>query len=745
MREEYCEIGGKVVTEDELEIARTESFVKAVKSSTFAHFIECRQTTSGNEIIVFNAEPEIGQKTAYNIKLRERIAVKFDVTDTTMPEVLALRCDFPSAPHINLTLEKFPRSLCVTEQKFSEWKLRSTGVTFLEEILRWLEGTAKGKLHAEDQPLEPLLWGLKDVIILPHDLFTKGSIFEPLFISIVDKVNERSVYVAKRPKVIDKAQNPLEFVATAFLSDCLTHGIISKVPENLYELHQFLERGNLDLLKELRQRLENWRTDNRADEILAAKLILIVALPKARHENTPPETTEWKAFLILKSIREIAVEIDPSVPFAGYNIPLIGQSEKGDDVSIRMLNPVFSFSREEAAQWNGLSSRYDKKITAIGLGALGSQVFMNLIRAGCGEWTLIDEDILLPHNLARHTLPGFFVGHAKSLSMAEFANLTIDGYPIANPIVADVLNPSESADMPEKLEEAFTNSDIILDASAFVPIARHLVYDVDSLARRISIFLNPEGTDVVILAEDTERKTTLDSLEMQYYRHLINETCLEGHLKRNDGRIRYATSCRDVSVTIPQDFVALNAAICSRTIHQLTSNEQAFLSIWRTDEEQINVKKYSFPVKHSINCKIGEWTLCTDEGFIEKIHDERAKKLPNETGGVLVGSYDMHRKIVYVVDCLPSPSDSEEWPTHYIRGCQGLRSRIEEIQQITENQLSYVGEWHSHPPNCGVKPSQDDRKVFNWISHCMKKDGLPPLMLIVGDPGKYAFYLEKIE
>ena len=423
---DYCEIEGEVIFEDELRIERAQLFVKAVESSDFTHLIECKQTTSGDEIIIFNAEAEIGQITVHDIKYIERIAVKFDASDAAMPEVLALRCDLPSTPHINLTLEESPRSLCVTEQKFSEWKLRSTGVTFVKDILRWLEGTAKGNLHAEDQPLEPLLWGSENIIILPHDLFIKYGPFEPLFIPIVHKVNERRILIAERPEFIDKDQNPLEYVATFFKTDCLTHGIISKVPANIHELHQFLERGNYDLLKELRQLLENWRNETRSDEILAAKLILIVALPKARKENYLQENTEWKAFLVSKSIREVAEEIAPSMKSAGYNIPLIGQGRKGDDVSIHMLNPVFSLSRENAAQFNGFSSRDKRKITAVGLGALGSQVFMNLVRAGYGKWTLIDEDILLPHNLARHALDGFSIGVPKVYGLAESANKTID-------------------------------------------------------------------------------------------------------------------------------------------------------------------------------------------------------------------------------------------------------------------------------------------------------------------------------
>ena len=747
MNQEYCEIDGQVISTDDLRILRAKDFANAVNAALYAHLIECKRTKSNNEIVVFNAEVEIGQKTKHDIKTFERIAVEFDISDSSLPEVLALRCDFPSIPHINLRLREFPRSLCVTERNFSEWKLRSNGVTFVENIRRWLAEAAKGTLHTEDQPLEPLLLRSEKYLVLPHDLFIETVESEPLLISIEDSGNERKTYIAKRPKDDNDNFNRFEFIAFSFLIEPQTHGIIRRTPTTLFELHQFLENSKADLLGELRGKLRKWKEKNSEKKFLEGRLALIIQMPKKRNETSMPEMIELRAFLTFETIKEVGIEIglwDESDGCIGYLIP-IDKNKVGKQIRVDTLNPVSSLSRQNAAQFNNFLPQPSKKIAAVGLGALGSQIFMNLVRAGYGEWILIDKDFILPHNLARHTLPGIFIGGAKSRWMAEFANCTIDGEPIANSIVADVLNPSESPEILDQLKEAFNTADIILDVSASISVARYLVHNVDSPARRISLFLNPKGTDVTILAEDVERNITLDSLEMQYYRHLISENCLAGHLKRNHGRIRYATSCRDVSSTIPQDFVALQAAICSRAIHKITSNEQAFMSIWRIDEDQINVQSYPFPVRNSIKCEIGDWTLCTDEGFIDKVQEARTNKLPNETGGVLVGSYDMQRKIVYVVDCLLSPPDSEEWPTHYIRGCQGLRSQVEKIQEITENQLEYVGEWHSHPPNCSVKPSPDDRKVFEWISDHMIVDGLPPLMLIVSDPGKYEFYLKELD
>jgi len=42
------------------------------------------------------------------------------------------------------------------------------------------------------------------------------------------------------------------------------------------------------------------------------------------------------------------------------------------------------------------------------------------------------------------------------------------------------------------------------------------------------------------------------------------------------------------------------------------------------------------------------------------MHKFRYAKLPNETGGVLMGTFDTSEKIIYVVLVLPSPPDSIE-------------------------------------------------------------------------------------
>jgi hypothetical protein len=65
------------------------------------------------------------------------------------------------------------------------------------------------------------------------------------------------------------------------------------------------------------------------------------------------------------------------------------------------------------------------------------------------------------------------------------------------------------------------------------------------------------------------------------------------------------------------------------------------------------------------------WSIVLDGWLLEKLLRLRSERLPNETGGVLIGAFDTFHRVCSIVDVLSSPPDSKEWPTSYIRGCLG--------------------------------------------------------------------------
>ena len=169
-----------------------------------------------------------------------------------------------------------------------------------------------------------------------------------------------------------------------------------------------------------------------------------------------------------------------------------------------------------AAEFNGVNAVSDPMVF-IGLGALGSQLFMNLWRSGFGRWTLIDRDLHLPHNDARHALVNS-IGEFKASGMSNLAAAIFPEHRPAH-IVTDVVTPR---DVAPAVETAISESFAVIDCSASVAVGRHLARSYGG-PRRVSAFLNLSATDLVLLAESRDRSIRLDQLEMMYYRAVLED------------------------------------------------------------------------------------------------------------------------------------------------------------------------------------------------------------------------------
>ncbi len=359
---------------------------------------------------------------------------------------------------------------------------------------------------------------------------------------------------------------------------------------------------------------------------------------------------------------------------------------------------------------------------------MGSQVLINSVRAGYGDWISVDKDYLSPHNLARHGLDGTAVGYCKSHVLSEYAKTIIDEDDIAKPIITDIIDPK---DREQELNEAYAAADIILDMSAALSVSKHIAFKAQSDARRISMFLNPSGTDLVILAEDAVRKIRLDHLEFQYYQEISEREEFSQHLAIDNKYARYGRSCGDLSSTIPHDFVSVHSAIASRMLRSIVKKSEAFIGIWKINSQDMSVTSHQIEadllvIPNMSNIYQAEdWIIYTYTKLLTRIYALREAKLPCETGGVLIGSYDFQRKIIYVVDTVASPADSVEKPSSYTRGSSGLKDEILAIGKKTAGMLEYIGEWHSHPDDYNPSPSKCDRRLFEHMKSEMQINCLP--------------------
>lgn len=710
--------------------------------NAFAVLTECR-STEAMDIVCFTVQPELSQLTKEDIRRSEPIAVHFDKQDKILPVVYAMREDFPrQIPHLNLELEGWPANLCLYSEAYRDLKPFWTAARFVERIREWLKETANGTLHEKDQPLEPLFFGYGQNIILPQELYNAAdeeiSIKRILLIESGEALN--AIQMDKLPEGY-KSKNG-KYPPTAF---CVRlppqeHGSISHTPLRLQDVGQFMAKAGYNIFEQLYQSIKSGASTI-DDTVLNSSFCIIGWFPKTRNAAALPETTDVWVFFATKTVAEVLTDIGAYDSVGRtYSLRIGGRdaNRNGENTEVIILNPTFMLSADLAAIFNGHEEASPQKILAVGAGAIGSNIVLNSVRAGFGKWVLVDDDIILPHNLARHALDGTYLGYPKAEAVKIAANASMSKEPVLEALKADFIQPKN--DNSDKITGHLADSEIILDLSASVSVARYLSHDANSKARRISMFLTPSGKDLVILAEDKERRARLDMLEMLYYREIMQNSDLKDHLTTSS-KTRYANSCRDLSSRISQDHVALHGAIGSRNLRKIASDDAAYIKIYRADDD-MRTSSIVIPVEEFSSIKVAKWEVFISESALQSLFSARSGKLPKETGGILIGFFNMQYHTLYIVDIVGEIADSIEYPDAFIRGHGGLPEKIKAVQDRTAGNLTYVGEWHSHPDRSKCWPSNDDKKVIGWINDHMAAEGVPPVMLIVGDKAQLCVCIE---
>jgi integrative and conjugative element protein (TIGR02256 family) len=413
---------------------------------------------------------------------------------------------------------------------------------------------------------------------------------------------------------------------------------------------------------------------------------------------------------------------DKDDPRAAIVIP--DPTRDGSGVMLYAMSVQKTLTGIDAAAYNG-EAVSDVSFVAVGAGALGSQVLANLRRGGWQPRAVVDADHMLPHNPARHLLFGDALGSRKAESVVAAIDSVVDEATLTNAVFRDVLIPDEVADAA--LEEA----DVLLDMSASVAVARRLAIDLLGSARRVSLYLNPTGTDSVLLSEDAARSVRLDHIELQYYWAVATRGELYGHLTEALP-LRYGGGCRDVSSRIKQTSLAVHAGLVAAAFRRTVENPDAECTVWRLDEATGEVDRVVIPVTPMRNVVASDWKVFISEALLAEVTRTRIAALPNETGGVLIGSVDMERRFAYLVGHIPAPSDSKGWSTGYVRGSYGLQRAVATLCDNAGGHIKYIGEWHSHPDGATTDPSIDDKNAYRWFADALADESRPPIMLIVG-------------
>lgn len=678
---------------------------------------------------VFEVEVDVGlpQRPLHDIRHTERLRIRLPDNDSA-PRVLALRKTFPPLPHTMVNGSPYPRHLCLYQRPWAEERANWSPRNFVELIRHWLHATADGTLHPDDQALEPVLQQSSARIVLPEIPFVPGTFCRVDRFFLLQR--RKMFWSAYRLPLSGTAKTAVAFPALIVQGPVVHHGIMHRLPASLGEVEELLNKLGGSLVKTIAAELEKIRAELKAQADLP--LLLILELPKTRVKGGTIETVEYRAFFVGKDVTDLFATKTEHIKEGLLYVPkkkeLFLDVQRLRDTPLIPLSVRWHLTARTAAGMNGHNAS-PAKIVCIGAGALGSQITNNLWRGGFGEWTIVDEDDFDAHNPARHLFSSDAVGLPKAKELTRMMAAVFPDRSIPAAIVCDYLAPGEQEGA---LTAAMKQADLIFDLSASVTVERTLAADQRSTARRISAFLNQRGDESVLLIEDSGRKNDLFWLEALYYRAVTTDPKLLGHFD-DAGAVqhRYGNGCREISTVVPQDGVALHAALLAHTIRQVAAKSEAAISVRRWSRDLGAVTSVDVSVTEPFIVEAAGWRVLIHHDVLKESAGLRGKNLPRETGGILVGVLDRTQRTIAVTGLLPAPSDSEAWPTSFIRGSNGLSAAVDRLRKRSLENVIYVGEWHSHPESCDATPSGQDVAAVAICSPNTRADGLPTLMMIV--------------
>ncbi|WP_159992525.1 ThiF family adenylyltransferase [Roseomonas sp. 18066] len=732
------EILGAAVAPRQLQHPRAAAMAAYLASGDHddARLLECRlRREDGLETVLFEVRAERPQVMVADIRRWEPVAAVFAASDDRQPCLFAAREDFPEVPHQNIVPAGWMRSPCVDDRPWAEARSTWTPLAFLERVRWWMGAAASGGLSDQAQAIDPLFVSSGPNIAIPRAFLQPDTPAGNMTLFAGAGTEKTALYHLRPDAARDGGRGALRLIPVRLPPQPMR--AVRSAPRTLAELITAFSDCGFDLLAALREAALDVLNPPYSNPPRVA--VLLVA-PIVRIADGPVAAEDARAFGIPLTLGELGERLGTIASNPGYSAADPGKSspygrsfppaapEGLEAVVIDSLPVHAEFDRELARECAGLDGADARQVVLVGAGAVGSHLALALAREGRFRWTVVDDDHLLPHNLARHTLGRYELGDRKANALAAEVAELLGEVDDAHGLACNVLFPG---DMAPELDAALAEAELVIDASASVAAARRLS-DAAGGARRASVFLNPAGTASVVMSEDAVRATRLDALEGQYYRHLLREPRLRAHLAPPDGGLRYTGACRHVSSRIPETNVAALTALASRGFTASLDGDVGGIGIWTLDADGgVFVSKAM--ARTTWRVPVADWTVVYDEGLLDHLKAAREAALPAETGGALVGIVDVARKSIIVVDALAPPPDSVGSPTQFERGVDGLLGRLADIQSVTRDQVRYVGEWHSHPRRHSAMPSQTDVAQLLGLHGELGREGIPPVMLIAGE------------
>lgn len=734
--------GAEAIPESSLTLPRSHELCGAVRQHKDYSLVETlhKITQTGDlfsEIIVIDVSCDgVPPSNSVGIEFNERLALCVPAETRALIKVLALRRGFPRLMHQNFALPDEPQSLCLYYEPPRSVARTWTAPSFLKRIQFWLEQSARGTLHPADQPVEQLFFESPYKLVLPwniDNLFADPNTRFTIQRGPNRKEGGATLFLLSSPD--GRPEHRISIINLAL--PAVVHGRIEVDCGTLGQLADILSRKGIDLLKALAAEAQDLVGEGMEESKDGKHNVILLHIPVSRAEGEAPSTVVQKAYLLQIGILKLGQALGALFSLIQdnsrcyYKDIKIGIREQPADSSWRdqpllPMEVLRSLDRPVARFQSGIATEGPSG-ALIGAGALGSSLLDMWTRSGWGEWAIIDNDYIKPHNLVRHQADASVIGASKAEAAIHRIECIMLGATNTKAIHADACELTD----PTVLD-TLKSSKLVVDASTTLDYPR-LASTQDGLGRHASAFVTPSGNASILLLEDAKRKTRLRTLEAQYYRAILSEEWGENHLEGNLGSFWSGASCRDISLVMPYAAILGHAATLADQVPRLSSLPEAAIRVWSKDPVSGAVAAHAVPVQGELLLPFMRLEISIDCGVYDKMSNLRNKHLPVETGGILLGYYDFNVNSIVVVEALPAPRDSKASTGSFERGLEGVIEAVVEAGRRTAGIVGYIGEWHSHPKGFSAAPSGDDKYQLFYLSLGMAMEGLPAVVLIVSD------------
>lgn len=703
--------------------------------------------------VLLNLElPPRGNYQDIDIREKEPVMIVFNKSSYPYkaPRAFSDRLDFPKKKlaHLYVSKNGKPAPFCLTRGNLDEWFAEKEIRDYIFQIKNWLCDAASGELASDNNQYEPLrLEGyngtsvykykeLADYVNSKQGITLGTGFVLGLFYETQAKTeNQESSFrflgfVETSDDVERVFKNNLGLTGEKHI-DKWQYGIILwdkshtvqeeylvELPSCGGELYQFISGLNMDISAALDAYC-------RYDISTKRSSFPIIVSIKRPHSvigyNSDVEFVNFVSEISSEEINARLLNADSKVVFQSHIEPLnIGKA------------------REVSGLRNDLGS-----LIIAGCGALGSKIVMHLIRSGHTNMLLLDGDSFSAHNLVRHSLFPEQVGKNKAMALKTVAESfykydNLKENLIALPVDADIFTDHNIID----------EADWFLDFTASKSFFNHQIKNIKETSTNIcKATMLDNGKLGALFIEGKSRSPRLDDLLVLTY-DLYKQYPFIGQYLQNEYErskqestiINVGVGCNSETTILSDEVVSIHSAafygVLKNEYKRKSFKDNGYIFINRIDAENgFKIDSYSFVVPPLITITLHNgWEVRIKPEIAIKMKSEMGIAMPNETGGVFIGTINKKNRTIHVTDMIPAPSDSESNEVTFYRGINNLPEEIDKIKRMSGQVFGYIGEWHSHPFGPNGLSQQDMKEVNKHLKEFRSLSNPMPLFIMLATP-----------